>query len=161
MYAKWLQEEAQIVRAIVQRVQYARLRVDDQEMASIGPGLLVYASVAEGDCSRDCEYLARKIVGLRIFPDEAGRFNLDLLQTKGEVLLVSNFTLHGDTRKGRRPSFAAAAQPQQAQTLLDELAEYIRRQGLSVAQGRFAAHMHVESVNDGPVNILLDSSIVF
>ena len=149
------------MRAIVQRVQYAQLRVDDQEVAGIGPGLLVYASVAEGDSSQDSEYLARKIVGLRIFSDEAGRFNLDLLQTKGEVLLVSNFTLHGDARKGRRPSFAAAAQPQQAQTLLNELTEHIRRQGLLVAQGRFAAHMHVESVNDGPVNILLDSSRVF
>ena len=149
------------MRAIVQRVQYARLRVDDQEVAHIGPGLLVYASVAEGDCSRDSEYLARKIVGLRIFSDEAGRFNLDLLQTKGEVLLVSNFTLHGDARRGRRPSFDSAAQPQQTQMLLDELTEHIRRQGLSVAQGQFAAHMHVESVNDGPVNILLDSSKIF
>ena len=149
------------MRAIVQRVQYARLRVAERELAGIGPGLLVYASVAEGDCSQDSEYLARKIVGLRIFSDEAGRFNLDLLQTKGEVLLVSNFTLHGDARKGRRPSFDTAAQPQQAQTLLDELAEHIRRQGLSLAQGCFAAHMYVESVNDGPVNILLDSSKVF
>ena len=146
------------MRAVVQRVQYAQLTVDSREVARIGPGLLVYVSVAEGDSSQDAQYLARKIVSLRIFPDEAGRFNLDVSQTLGEVLLVSNFTLHGDARKGRRPSFAAAAQPERAQALLDELAELIRRQGLSVAQGKFAAHMHVESTNDGPVNILLDSS---
>ena len=146
------------MRAVVQRVRYARLKVDGQDLARIGPGLLVYVSVAEGDCSEDCEYLARKVVGLRVFSDEAGKFNLDLLQMSGEVLLVSNFTLQGDARKGRRPSFAAAADPEQAQMLLDELAELIGQQGVSVAQGQFAAHMHVESVNDGPVNILLDSA---
>ena len=149
------------MRAIVQRVQYARLRVNDQELANIGPGMLVYASVAQGDCSQDSEYLARKIVGLRIFSDEAGRFNLDLLQTKGEVLLVSNFTLHGDARKGRRPSFTAAAEPVQAQALLCELAEQMRQLGVCVAEGEFAAHMYIESLNDGPVNILLDSCKVF
>ena len=149
------------MRAVVQRVQYARLRVDAREVASIGPGLLVYVSVGEKDCSQDSEYLARKIVGLRIFSDQAGRFNLDLLQTSGEVLLVSNFTLHGDARKGRRPSFDAAAEPEQARTLLKKLAEHMRQQGVSVAQGEFAAHMHIESVNDGPVNIILDSAKVF
>ena len=146
------------MRTVVQRVQYAQLTVNDCEVARIGPGLLVYASVAQGDSSQDAQYLARKIVSLRIFPDQDGRFNLDLSQTLGEVLLVSNFTLHGDARKGRRPSFTAAAQPEHAQALLNELAELIRQQGLSVAQGQFAAHMHVDSTNDGPVNILLDSS---
>lgn len=145
------------MRAVVQRVRYARLKVDEQELAGIGPGLLVYVSVAEGDDSEDCEYLARKIVGLRIFSDKDGKFNLDLLQTSGEVLLVSNFTLHGDARKGRRPSFVAAADPERAQRLLAELAGLISKQGVAVAQGQFAAHMHIESVNDGPVNILLDS----
>jgi len=135
--------------------------VANREVASIGPGLLVYVSVGEEDSCQDSEYLARKIVGLRIFSDQAGRFNLDLLQTSGEVLLVSNFTLHGDARKGRRPSFAGAADPERAQKLLDELAEHMRQQEVSVAQGRFAAHMHVESVNDGPVNILLDSCKIF
>ena len=149
------------MRAVVQRVRYARVKVDEQELAGIGPGLLVYASVAEGDGREDCEYLARKVLGLRVFSDEDGKFNLDLLQTSGEVLLISNFTLHGDARKGRRPSFAGAADPEQAQMLLDELVELISQQGVSVAQGQFSAHMHVESVNDGPVNILLDSSKVF
>ena len=149
------------MRAVVQRVRYARLKVDEQELAGIGPGLLAYVSVAEGDGSGDCEYLARKIVGLRIFSDEAGKFNLDLLQTSGEVLLVSNFTLHGDARKGRRPSFVGAADPERAQKLLAELVELISKQGIAVAQGQFAAHMYIESINDGPVNILLDSSKVF
>jgi len=149
------------VRAVAQRVRYARLEVDEQELSGIGPGLLVYVSVAEGDDSGDCEYLARKIVGLRIFSDEGGKFNMDLLQTSGEVLLVSNFTLHGDARKGRRPSFVGAADPERAQRLLAELAELIRKQGITVAQGQFAAHMHIESVNDGPVNILLDSERIF
>ena len=149
------------MRAVVQRVRCARLKVDEQELANIGPGLLIYVSVAEGDGSGDCEYVARKVVDLRIFSDEDGKFNLDLLQTSGEVLLVSNFTLHGDARKGRRPSFAAAADPEQAQRLLAELVELISKQGVAVAQGQFAAHMHIESVNDGPVNILLDSGRVF
>jgi D-tyrosyl-tRNA(Tyr) deacylase len=102
--------------------------------------------------------LGQKIIGLRIFDDQAGRFNLNLLQTGGQVLLVSNFTLHGDARKGRRPSFASAAEPAKAQPLLDELAQQIRDQGVSLAQGKFAAHMAIESLNDGPVNILLDSA---
>ena len=149
------------MRAVVQRVRSARLEVDEQELVRLGPGLLVYVSVADGDDSGDCEYLARKIVGLRIFSDEDGKFNLDVLQKSGEVLLVSNFTLAGDARKSRRPSFAAAADPEQAQKLLAELAELISQEGIRVAQGRFAAHMHIESVNDGPVNILLDSKKAF
>ena len=149
------------MRAVAQRVKYARLEVDERELVRIGPGLLVYVSVAQGDDSEDCEYLARKIVGLRIFSDQDEKFNLDVLEKSGEVLLVSNFTLMGDARKGRRPSFAAAADPEQAQKLLAELAELISRQGVTVAQGRFAAHMHIESVNDGPVNILLDSAKIF
>ena len=149
------------MRAVVQRVNSARLTVDDQQVAAIGGGLLVYASVGEGDSSEDSRYLGEKIAGLRIFSDEQGKFNLDVRQTGGEVLLVSSFTLHGDARKGRRPSFASAARAEQAQALLSELAEQIRGQGVSVAEGQFAAHMLVESVNNGPVNILLDSSKVF
>ena len=149
------------MRAVVQRVRYARVKVDERELGSIGPGLLVYVSVAKGDSKKDCEYLARKVVGLRVFSDADGKFNLDLLQTSGEVLLISNFTLHGDARKGRRPSLVGAADPEQAWMLLDELIELISQQGVSVAQGQFAAHMHVESMNDGPVNILLDSAGVF
>lgn len=149
------------MRGVVQRVSRARLEVDGQELVKIGEGLLVYVSVAEGDSSEDCEYLARKIAGLRIFSDEEGKFNLDVLQSCGQVLLVSNFTVQGDARKGRRPSFAEAADPERAEGLLAELAELISGQGVSVAQGKFAAHMHIESVNDGPVNILLDSRKVF
>ena len=148
------------MRALVQRVKSARLSVDDQQLAEIGPGLLVYVSVAQEDTPQDCRYLGQKIIGLRIFDDQAGRFNLNLLQTGGQVLLVSNFTLHGDARKGRRPSFAAAAEPAKAQPLLDELAQQIRDQGVPLAQGKFAAHMAIESLNDGPVNILLDSARV-
>ena len=146
------------MRALVQRVQFARLSVDDQQLAEIGPGLLVYVSVAQEDADKDCQYLGKKIVGLRIFEDQAGHFNLDILQSSGEVLLVSNFTLHGDARKGRRPSFTGAAEPAKAQTLLEKLAQQIRDEGVSLAEGKFGAHMAIESLNDGPVNILLDSA---
>ena len=146
------------MRAIVQRVNSARLTVDDQQIARIGHGLLVYVSVANQDNSQDCQYLSQKITGLRMFNDPAGKLNLDILQTGGQVLLVSNFTLHGDARKGRRPSFATAAEPDIALDLLTELAQQIRDQGVPLAEGQFAAHMAIESVNDGPVNILLDSA---
>lgn len=149
------------MRVIVQRVDTARLTVQGRELTKIGNGLLVYVSVAAEDNRADVEYVAKKIMGLRIFSDEQGKFNLDLLQVAGEVLLISNFTIHGDARKGRRPSFTAAAQPQHAQILLAELAQKIRSKGITVAQGKFAAHMHVQSVNDGPVNILLDSAKLF
>ncbi len=149
------------MRALVQRVQFARLGVDDQQLAEIGPGLVVYVSVAQEDTDEDCQYLGRKIVGLRIFADQAGRFNLDILQSGGEILLVSNFTLHGDARKGRRPSFTGAAEPAKAQTLLEKLAQQIRDQGVTLAEGKFGAHMAIESLSDGPVNILLDSAREF
>lgn len=149
------------MRVIVQRVASARLSVKGQEISRIGAGVLVYASVGARDSRADVEYMAKKIVGLRMFSDEEGKFNLDLAKIGGEVLLVSNFTIHGDARKGRRPSFAAAAEPEQAEKLLGELAEQIRREGIRVAEGQFGSHMQVESVNDGPVNILLDSSKVF
>lgn len=146
------------MRALVQRVRLARLSVDDQQLAAIGPGLLVYVSVAKEDTGEDCRYLGRKIVGLRIFEDQEGRFNLNILQSGCEILLVSNFTLHGDARKGRRPSFAGAAEPAEAEPLLEELAQQILAEGVPLAQGKFGAHMAIESVNDGPVNLLLDST---
>ncbi len=149
------------MRAIVQRVKFGRLSVDEQQLAEIGPGLLVYVSVGSQDTLQDSQYLGQKITGLRIFNDQEGRFNLNLLQTGGQILLVSNFTLHGDARKGRRPSFAAAAEPGKAQSLLEQLAQQIRNQGVSLVQGKFAAHMAIESLNDGPVNILLDSARQF
>ncbi len=149
------------MRVLVQRVKFARLSVDDQPFAQIGPGLLVYVSVAQEDTPQDCQYLGRKIIGLRIFNDEDGRFNLNILETGGQVLLVSNFTLHGDARKGRRPSFTAAAEPPKARALIEQLARQIREQGVSLAEGKFAAHMAIESLNDGPVNILLDSARQF
>ena len=146
------------MRALAQRVKFARVAVDEQEWAAIGPGLLVYVSVAHQDTPRDAEYLGQKITALRIFNDKAGRFNLNLLETGGQVLLVSNFTLHGDVRKGRRPSFTDAAEPEKAQLLLQQLVQQIRDQGVFLAEGKFAAHMAIESLNDGPVNILLDSA---
>ncbi len=142
------------MRAVVQRVKFARLSVNDQQFVEIGPGLLVYVSVGREDTIEDCQYLGKKIVGLRIFDDQAGHFNLSILQSSGKILLVSNFTLHGDARKGRRPSFTGAAEPAKAQSLLEKLAQQIRDQGVPLAEGKFGAHMSIESVNDGPVNIL-------
>ncbi len=133
------------------------MTVADRVLGSIGPGLLVLAGVRKGDTEEDCEWLARKIVGLRIFSDEAGRMNRSVLEAGGGVLLISQFTLYGDTRKGRRPSFDAAARPEEAVPLLASLRSYIEGAGVPVEEGEFGAHMIVELVNDGPVTILLDS----
>lgn len=145
------------MRALLQRVTRSSVTVGDRVLGSIGPGLVVLAGVRKGDTEEDCEWLARKIVGLRIFSDEAGRMNRSVLEAGGGVLLVSQFTLYGDTRKGRRPSFDAAARPEEAVPLLASLRARIEGAGVPVAEGEFGAHMIVELVNDGPVTILLDS----
>ena len=145
------------MRAVAQRVREASVHVDGGPVAQMGPGLLALVGVAEGDEERDAEELARKLVGLRIFPDAEGRMSRSLLETGGTLGLVSQFTLLGDARKGRRPSFSAAAAPERAAPLLESLADAARAAGVEVATGRFGASMEVSLVNEGPVTILLDT----
>jgi D-aminoacyl-tRNA deacylase len=145
------------MRAVVQRVSRAAVSVEGAPVASIGPGLLVLLGVARGDGEGDLEYLADKVVNLRVFPDEAGHMNRSLLETAGEVLVVSQFTLLGDARRGRRPGFTDAAPPEEAERLYRLFVERVRRSGLRVGEGVFRADMDVELVNRGPVTLLLDS----
>jgi len=145
------------VKALVQRVTRASVSVDGEAVGSIGPGLVVLLGVAGGDTEKDADYLVQKIANLRIFSDAQGKFNLSLLETGGELLTVSQFTLLADTRKGRRPSFIDAAPPERARELCDYFAARAHAAGLKVATGRFQEHMLVEIHNDGPVTIMLDS----
>lgn len=149
------------MRAVVQRVSRCEVSAADCFRSSIGPGLLVYLGVAAGDGEADLDYLVDKISGLRIFPDAAGRMNRSVLEQGGEVLVVSQFTLCGDARRGRRPSFSGAAEAERAKALYQELIARLRAAGLRVSGGRFRAHMQVAAVNDGPVTILLDSARTF
>jgi D-tyrosyl-tRNA(Tyr) deacylase len=149
------------LRAVVQRVSSAKVKVDGQEISAIGPGLLVFLGIKAGDTEGDARYLAEKIVGLRVFPDGEGKMNLSIQDTGGKVLVVSQFTLYGDCRKGRRPSFSEAAPAKEAEKLYETFVEALKEQGLEVACGQFQAHMQVELVNDGPVTLLLDSSKLF
>lgn len=149
------------MRAVVQRVQSASVTVDDEVVGRIGRGLLVLLSAGSDDTAGDVVATVDKIAGLRIFPDAAGKMNLDVAAIDGEVLLVSQFTLHGDVRKGRRPSFMAAMEPTAAAAMVDDAAEQLRARGLPVAMGRFGADMQVALVNDGPVTILIDSKRAF
>ena len=149
------------MRAVVQRVREAAVTVDGREAGRIGRGLLVFLGVGVGDTDRDLAYLADKIAGLRIFEDERGHFNLNLGDVGGQVLLVSQFTLYGDCRKGRRPSFTEAARPETAEVFYERFADRLRRAGVTVATGVFGAMMDVSSVNWGPVTLLLDSRKAF
>ena len=149
------------MRMVCQRVLQAKVEINGQTVGRIDKGLLVYLSVGKGDTIKDAEFIAEKLVNLRIFPDEAGKMNRSLLDIGGAILLVSNFTLHGDCRKGRRPGFDAAAQPQLAQQLYEKVIELITEHGISVEKGAFGQYMHVTSTNDGPVTFLLDSSRLF
>lgn len=149
------------MRAVVQRVRHASVRVDEEIVGAIGQGLLVLLGVDVNDGNSDADYLADKIIGLRIFNDDDGKFNRSLEDVGGAVLLVSQFTLHGDCRKGRRPSFIAAARPEQAIPLYERVGSLLREKGVEVANGIFGAHMEVELLNDGPVTLLLDSGKVF
>lgn len=144
------------MRALVQRVSRARVVVDDETTGQIGPGLLALVGVTHEDGAPEAEKLARKLWGLRVFEDEAGAMNLAVADTSGEVLVVSQFTLYGDTRKGRRPSFVDAARPEQAERLVAEVVERLRGLGARVGVGRFGAHMDVELVNHGPVTLLVE-----
>ncbi len=141
----------------MQRVTKASVSVGGEVVGEIGRGLVVLLGIARGDTERDAIYLADKIVNLRIFADEASKFNLSALETSGEILVVSQFTLLADTRKGRRPSFEGAAPPEQAEALVNFFVDRVRGAGLKVATGRFQQHMLVEIHNDGPVTIALDS----
>jgi D-aminoacyl-tRNA deacylase len=145
------------VKALLQRVSRGSVSVDGEEVGRIEAGLVVLLGVAAGDTEADAQYLLPKIINLRIFADAAGKFNLSIQETGGELLLVSQFTLLADARKGRRPSFDGAAPPEPAAALFDYFVGLARRSGLKVATGRFQAHMLVEIHNDGPVTLMLDS----
>jgi len=145
------------VKALLQRVGGASVSIADEEVGRIGRGLVVFLGVANGDTERDAQYLVQKIINLRIFSDAEDRFNLSALDIGGELLLVSQFTLLADTRKGRRPSFIEAAPPAQAEELFDYFVAQAHATGLKVATGRFQQYMQVEIHNDGPVTIVLDS----
>ena len=145
------------MKALLQRVNYASVTVDREVIGSIGPGLVALVGVADGDSKRDIDYLTDKLLNLRIFADESGKFNLSLLDIKGELLLISQFTLLADSHKGRRPSFTDAAPPEAAARLFNELVAACLQSGARVETGRFQAHMQVVLVNDGPVTVMLDS----
>jgi D-tyrosyl-tRNA(Tyr) deacylase len=145
------------VKALLQRVTGASVSIDGEVVGSIGRGLVVFVGVAEGDGPKDADYLVPKLVNLRIFADEAERFNLSALDIKAELLLVSQFTLLADTRKGRRPSFTEAAPPPRAEELFEHFIDEAKASGLKVQTGRFQQYMQVEIHNDGPVTIMLDS----
>lgn len=145
------------MRAVVQRVAGARVTVDGQVVGAIGKGLLVFLGVGTDDTERDAFYLAEKIPFLRIFEDEAGKLNLSLSDLEGEVLVVSQFTLYGDCRHGRRPSFTFAAPPEKARQLYELFVARLKEKGIRVATGVFQANMQVELTNDGPVTLFLES----
>jgi D-aminoacyl-tRNA deacylase len=149
------------MRAVVQRVSRAEIRVAGEIVGEIGLGLLVLLGVGEGDCERDADYLAEKIAGLRIFEDAERKMNRSVAESGGAVLAVSQFTLYGDVRRGKRPSFDAAARPERARTLYEYFTSKIREAGLRCETGRFQEMMRVELVNEGPVTILLDSQKAF
>ena len=145
------------MRAVVQRVSQSKVEVDGEVLGEINNGLMVFLGVEEGDTEQDMVYLAGKIVGLRIFEDTAGKMNLGVKEIGGSLLVVSQFTLLGDVRKGKRPSFVQAADPQTGNRLYEQFVEWIRKDGLPVETGKFRAMMNVSLVNEGPVTILLDS----
>jgi D-aminoacyl-tRNA deacylase len=145
------------MRACIQRVQRASVTVADEVCGSIGPGMLVLLGVAPADSDADARWLAEKIAGLRIFEDDQEKMNLSLADVGGAMLVVSQFTLLGDCRRGRRPDFTAAAPPEQAERLYQVFIAAVAGQGISVATGRFREHMQVELVNDGPVTLIVES----
>lgn len=145
------------MKALIQRVSRASVRVDNRTVSSIGPGLLILLGVMKGDTDEDLAYLVRKIEGLRIFGDAGGRMNLPIKDKGGEALVVSQFTLAGQTRKGNRPSFTTAEEPARAREVYHDFMERLGTCGIRVSGGEFAAHMEVELINDGPVTIMIDS----
>jgi D-tyrosyl-tRNA(Tyr) deacylase len=144
------------MRVVIQRVSEASVTVADQVVGEIGPGYVVLVGVTHGDGKQEAEWLARKVAGLRLFEDEQGRTNRSLADVNGGVLVVSQFTLYADARKGRRPSFIDAASPEQAEPLIGYFIDRLRAEGASVATGVFRAHMQVALINDGPVTLVID-----
>jgi D-tyrosyl-tRNA(Tyr) deacylase len=145
------------VRALIQRVDRARVTVGDEVVGEIGPGLCVFVGVTHSDDEAVAVKLAGRVWNLRVFDDEGGFMNVPVSEAGGEVLVVSQFTLYGDTRKGRRPSWAAAARPEQAEPLVERFTDALAALGARVATGRFGAHMHVELLNDGPVTVTVEA----
>ena len=149
------------MRAVVSRVAWARVVADGEVTGEIGPGLLVLVGITHDDTEADADWLAAKVAALRVFADAQGKMNRSLTDTGGGALVVSQFTLYGDARRGRRPSYVAAAPPSQAARLVEAVAKCLASNGVPVATGRFGADMQVESSGDGPVTILLDSTRQF
>ena len=149
------------MRAVVQRVKKSSVEVNCSIVGSIGPGLLIFLGIGVDDVEKDCDYLAEKIAHLRVFPDKEEFMNLSLLDTKGSALIVSQFTLWGDCRKGRRPSFMKAARPEKAKNLYERFIGCLKEKNIPIATGRFQEMMDVYLVNDGPVTLLLDSTKKF
>jgi D-tyrosyl-tRNA(Tyr) deacylase len=145
------------MRAVIQRVAEARVSVGEEIVSGIGPGLCIFLGIAVNDSEKDAESLASKIGSLRIFEDEQGKMNRSVRDTRGDLLVVSQFTLYGDCRKGNRPSFSAAAAPEPAKRLYDDFVQRLRQTGLKVATGEFRATMKVALVNDGPVTLILET----
>ena len=146
------------MRAVVQRVKNASVRIDGEICGQINQGLLVFLGVSKEDTESDITYISDKITGLRIFEDENEKMNNSIMDINGEILVISQFTLYGDCRKGRRPSFDSAMRPSEAEEMYEKFVEYIKKSGLKTETGRFGADMKVELLNDGPVTIILDSS---
>ncbi|MGE5854662.1 MAG: D-aminoacyl-tRNA deacylase [Deltaproteobacteria bacterium] len=145
------------MRAVIQRVAEARVSVGEEIVSGIGPGLCIFLGIAVNDSEKDAESLASKIGSLRIFADEQRKMNRSVLETRGDLLVVSQFTLYGDSRKGNRPSFSAAAAPEPAKRLYDDFVQRLRQTGLKVATGEFRATMKIALVNDGPVTLILET----
>ncbi len=149
------------MRAVIQRVKNAEVNVDGKNVSETGAGLLVYIGVSKNDTQKDARWTAEKIANMRIFEDDVGKMNLSCIDTGSEIMLVPNFTLYGDCRKGRRPGFDMAGGPDKANQLFEKVAEILKNLDIRVKNGVFAAHMHVSSVNDGPINFLVDSRKTF
>lgn len=149
------------MRMVLQRVLQANVAIEGRVVSKTGKGLLVYLGIGRGDTISDAQFIAEKIVNLRIFADEAGKMNRSVREVGGAILLVSNFTLHGDCRKGRRPGFDAAAEPAMAEQLYEKVIELVSEQGVQVERGVFGEQMEISSINDGPVTFILDSSRLF
>ena len=149
------------MRAVVQRVKSASVTVDGERVSEIGAGVLIFLGVAHEDTTKELEYIANKVANLRIFEDAAGKMNCSLLETGGAALVVSQFTLYGDCRKGRRPSFINAARPEVANALYEEFITALEKRNVPTQGGTFQAMMEVQLINDGPVTILLDSTKIF
>jgi D-tyrosyl-tRNA(Tyr) deacylase len=146
------------MRAVIQRVSQASVSVDQQEIGAIGPGILVLLAVHRDDRQEDLNWLVEKIINLRIFEDEQGKMNRSLIDTHGSMLVVSQFTLYGDCRKGRRPGYSMAAPPEKANSMYQQFITAVHNQGIPVASGQFQADMAIALVNDGPVTLLVDSA---